>query len=440
MRKFTGEAEARKLVRTIVARELPPEVAMPADAEDFVKSGAVDSMGWVGILSGIEESTGIRNFGSSWPEGRAQSVDTLVYAVMESAAPSAENSPQEHRQTVTKGNFPVSLLGWGHALGSDQVEASAVERECGLSAGTLRQRAGIETVCRACAGEDEVTLAQKAAGLALEAAGASVDALDFVLVTSATFLQLPPLASVLQTRLLLRESCAALDIGGACVGLLHALATAQAFLSSRRGWALVVASEVHSRRLGQAPGEFRGLFGDGACALVLSSADSAMARRGSLVLGDFIFGCAGAFASALRLKLSESGELATEFQGEQLGSAAVNQLARIVSEVEMRCGEARSAADFFCIHEPNPRLVGIFAQRAKVPMQRVPLVSKTCGNLGSATCGVSLSTALSRAEATQEASRPPLVFMAAVGPGLLWGGTWLAGPGRLRSRSKTSLE
>jgi 3-oxoacyl-[acyl-carrier-protein] synthase III len=440
MQRFTDEAEARKLVRAIVARELPPEVAIPADADDFVKSGAVDSMGWVGILSGIEDSTGLRNFGSSWPEGRAQSIDALARAVMESANAFAEESAHEHQQSVTRGILPVSLLGWGYALGSHHIEAADVEREYGLPAGTMGQRAGIEAVCRAAGGEDEATLAQSAAALALEAADLSADALDLTVVTSATFLQFPSLASVLHTRLLLRESCAALDVGGACAGLLHVLATAQAFLSSRRGWALVVASEVHSRRLAQAPGEFRGLFGDGACALVLSSSDSAVTGGRGLLLGDFLFGCAGTFASALRLVLNESGGLETQFRGEKLGGAAVNQLARIVNDLEMRSVAERSEVDFFCIHEPNPRLVEIFAQKAKIPLEKVPLVSKACGNLGSATCGVSLCSALDRLEAKGEPSHPPLVFMAAVGPGLLWAGTWLAGGERMQSRSKASTE
>ena len=430
MPEIRDETGARDLVRRIVAKELPPKVAIPPDEEDLVKSGAVDSMGWVGILSAIEDSTGIRNFGSSWPEGHPQSILALVLAVRESVHSPRPKTTKEHSEATTRGNLAVSLLGWGHALGSLQVEAAAVERECGLPAGTIRERAGIETVRRAAPDEDETILAQRAAELALEVADVVPEAVDFAVATSATFLHLPSLAATLHTRLLLRESCAALDVGGACVGLLHALATAKAFLAMRRGVALVVASEVHSRRLSQVPGEFRGLFGDGACAFVLASSETGAGSGQGFAVGDFVFGCAGTFASSLRLALGEAGGVEVQFQGEQLGSAAVNQLGRIVDDLEIQSGEARSEVDCFAIHEPNPRLVEIFAQKAKIPLEKIPLTSKTCGNLGSATCGVSLCTALTRTATHREASRPGVIFMAAVGPGLLWGGTWLSSAGK----------
>ena len=70
------------------------------------------------------------------------------------------------------------------------------------------------------------------------------------------------------------------------------------------------------------------------------------------------------------------------------------------------------------------RLSRVFAQNARIPIEKIPLVSRNYGNLGSATCGVSLCTALS-AHATRPAATRPLIFVAAVGPGLLWAGTFL---------------
>ena len=67
-----------ELIRKFVARELLPGASLSSDDEDFVKAGLIDSMGWVGILSAIEESTGIPNFGGVWPEGGPQSIRSLV--------------------------------------------------------------------------------------------------------------------------------------------------------------------------------------------------------------------------------------------------------------------------------------------------------------------------------------------------------------------------
>jgi 3-oxoacyl-[acyl-carrier-protein] synthase-3 len=245
--------------------------------------------------------------------------------------------------------------------------------------------------------------------------------------TSATFLQFPSLAPALHTRLLLPESCGAIDVGGACVGLIHALATAKGLLRESAGQvALVVASEVHSRCLDwpQVPGEFRGLFGDGACALVLGRPDPSSGEA-PLRLGRAIWGCSGTFASSLRLTLEDRNELKVRFDGKQLASAAISQMERVLQSLERHSGKSRSEVDSFALHQPNPRIVEILAQKAKIELVKIPLVSNTCGNLGSATCGVSLCQALTQLNKRPNSSRTPLIFLAAVGPGLIWGGSFL---------------
>jgi 3-oxoacyl-[acyl-carrier-protein] synthase-3 len=402
-------------------------VPVPNDKEDFAQTGVIDSMGWVGILSAIEEATGIPNFGNPWPDDLPQSIRSLAKAICGSISRTAREMAGENVASPPGSTVEVELVGWGCALGSVRVEAASIDRECGLTPGTLEERAGIQSVCRADSNEDEATLGQKASELALQAASLEPEEVDLVIATSATFLNFPSLSAVLHTRLLLREPCCTLDVGGACVGLLHGLATARAFLpSTRRGVALVVASEVHSRRLcsPRVPGEFRGLFGDGACALVLGcSNDSTQQGRGRL--GDFVWGCSGTFASSLRVAIRENNELEVDFRGEALAGAALGQLARIVDDLEGRSGTRRDEVDYFAIHEPNPRLVELLAQRAKIPLEKIPLVSRTFGNLGSATCGVSLCAALSKIEGGPTTSPRPLIFVAAVGPGLIWGGTYL---------------
>jgi 3-oxoacyl-[acyl-carrier-protein] synthase-3 len=422
-----NEADALEVVRKCVSRELPSGVSLPNDDEDLVKTEVIDSMGWVGILSAIEEATGIRNFGNAWPDDLPQSIRSLAKIVCGSLSQTAREQAGQSVALPPGATVEVELVGWGCALGSVRVEAGSIDRECGLAAGTLEERAGIQSVCRADSNEDEVTLGQKASELALQAAGLEPEDVDTVIATSATFLYLPSLSALLHTRLLLRESCCTLDLGGACVGLLHGLATARALLPSmRRGVALVVASEVHSRRLcsPRVPGEFRGLFGDGACAFVLRRSNEG-SQQGCARLGDFVWGCSGTFASSLRVAMPAKNELEVDFRGEALAGAALSQLARILEDLESLSGKRREEVDCFAIHEPNPRIVELLAQRAKIPLEKIPLVSKTFGNLGSATCGVSLCAALSKIEGGPTPSPRPLIFVAAVGPGLIWGGTYL---------------
>ena len=255
----------------------------------------------------------------------------------------------------------------------------------------------------------------------------SVEEIDFLVVTSATFLGFPSLAASLHARLLIPETCGALDVGGACAGLIYSFAVAKSLLASKpKGTALVVASEVHSRRLNapQVPGEFRGLFGDGACAFILTN--SGTAANGSCIsLKEFVWGCSGTAASSLSVRSYGDAGLAVQFKGEQLAHAAVAQLGRIIETLENLAGRPRRAVDYFALHQPNPRVVAILAEKIGIPLERVTMIAKDCGNLGSVTCGAGLCQALNDFHQSGDGSRIPLIFMAAVGPGLVWGGTFL---------------
>lgn len=426
MAQSWNETQLPRLIREIVGREMGGGKTPPGDETDLVESGLLDSMGWVGVLTGIEALTGIANFGSSWPEDRPQSIRALVDTAAEGIkAGDVQAKEERQEQAAAHGGGPIVLTGWGYAVGSMEMRAAEIEKECGLPPGTLHSAAGFESMRYATEREDQVSLAQKAAEAALDAAGIEVGDVDLMVATSATFPALPSFAAALHTRLLLPESCAAMDTGGACVALPAALKVASSILRAEgHGTALAVASEVHSRVLAslRAPGQFRGLFGDGACAFVLRAERTREEQK--LTVGRFTLGCAGGLASALRAELTANANFEFQFKGEQLGRAAVDRLVRVIEQLERLSGRSRSEAAAFAIHEPNPRLVGIFAQNARVPLDKIALVSRRFGNLGSATCGVGLCAALDRL-AQAPASGRPLIFLAAVGPGLLWAGTYL---------------
>jgi 3-oxoacyl-[acyl-carrier-protein] synthase-3 len=410
--------------RTSVASKLSP---LPKDDVDLVETGALDSMAWVDTLISIESATGIRDFGNPWPDDRPKSIRALADMIREAQKPTPDEKTGERRSAGTQGELEILIEGWGYALGSLVANAEQIERDLSLPSGRIRDGAGIQSVCMAADGENELGLAQRAADAALEMAAVPLERIDLLVATSTTFLGFPSFAASLHSRLLLRETSGALDVGGACAGLIYSLAVAKSLLRERpQGVALVVASEIHSRRLNapQVPGEFRGLFGDGACAFVLTNAANA-ARNGCVRLQEFVWGCSGTFASSLGVKISENAGLNIQFKGEQLAHAAVTEMDRIIGTLENLSGKPRSEVDFFALHQPNPRVVEILAEKAKIPLERIPLVSKACGNLGSVTCGASLCQALTSLRTSADHPRTPLIFMAAVAPGLLWGGTFL---------------
>ncbi len=422
-KKASGNDRRREIVRECVRQALRAGQDFPRDDEDLLESGALDSMGWVDVLERIAKAAAVTVLSDPAERDAPRSISSLVAAL--------ERTPIGDEARRERPEFPrkvavtalAGIVGWGAALASRRIEAADLEREYALAPGTLRERAGIESVTRADTGEDELSLIISAVKAALTQADADAGELDWVLTTSETFVGYPSLGSLLHSRLLARDTCGVLDIGGACVGLLHCLAVARSLVvAGMASRVLIVTADVHSRPLaaGRVPGEFGGLFGDGASAFVLGPVDAAE-ETPPYRLGEFQLGCVGTFAAALAVGTGASGEVTLKFEGEALARAAVGRLERVIADLELRSGVPRAQVSSFATHQPNPRLVELLARQAEVPLEKFPVVAKTCGNLGSSTCGVALSMALAEHGGKPADQRGP-IFLAAVGPGMLWGG------------------
>ncbi|HKW64258.1 MAG TPA: 3-oxoacyl-[acyl-carrier-protein] synthase III C-terminal domain-containing protein [Candidatus Acidoferrum sp.] len=318
------------------------------------------------------------------------------------------------------------MVSSGFLAGSRVVASEEVDRAFHMPVGKLRKRAGIESLAYAAEGENELTLGMRAAEKALRAASCGAQELDWIIATSETHHDYPSLAAQLHSRLLTRENCGALDVGGGCLGLLNALAVAQSLLGS--GVALTVAvitADVHSRVLTpeRVAGEFGGLFGDGASAFLLRS--EAESSAGPIYkLGDFLFGCAGQYAASIQVAARIGGGLDVQFDGEALSRAAITRLEKIIAAVETRSGIPRTSVGGFATHQPNPRLLTLLAKQCGVSVEAFPPICRTSGNLGSSMCGAALHAVLQNAAKEEAGQRKP-IFLASLGPGLLFGGGWL---------------
>jgi 3-oxoacyl-[acyl-carrier-protein] synthase-3 len=324
------------------------------------------------------------------------------------------------------GVVPGALVAASASLvGSRTLQAEEVDRAFGMPVGKLRGRAGIASLAYAAEGENELTLGATAAVNALQAAGCGAGELDWIVATSETHHDYPSLAAQLHPRLQVRENCGVLDVGGACLGLLNALAVGQSLIGSGQARAiLVVTADVHSRTLkpGRVPGEFGGLFGDGASAFLLRVAGDE--SPASYRLGALFFGCLGQYASAISVSDAKDGGLELKFDGEALSRAAITRMEKIVTEIELRSGISRDHVGGFATHQPNPRLVALLAKQCGVLRDTFPSVARTAGNLGSSTCGAALHEALKASESSSNGERKP-IFLASLGPGLVYGGGWL---------------
>src|SRR6266704_4512414 len=329
-------------------------------------------------------------------------------------------------ETEWKKRVPALVVSSGFLIGSHTVPSEEVDRTFAMPIGKLRKRAGIETIAYASDGENELTLGARAAEEALRAGSCGAQELDWIIVTSETHHDYPSLSAQLHSRLLARENCGALDVGGACLGLLNALAVAQSLIGTGQAQTVaVVTADVHSRILtpGRVSGEFGGLFGDGASAFVLRRAASNDSGEGYR-LGEFLFGCAGQYAAAIQISDTKDGSLNVQFDGEALSRAAITRMEKVITAVELRSGILRGSVGAFATHQPNPRLVALLAKQCGVFPSAFPPIARVSGNLGSSTCGAALHDALRNASKQGRHDRGP-IFLASLGPGLLFGGGWL---------------
>src|SRR5260221_6116621 len=312
------------------------------------------------------------------------------------------------------------------SMGPRVIPSEEVDRAFGMPVGKLRGRAGIESLAYAAESENELVLGARAAEEVLRRGSCGAQELDWIIVTSETHHNYPSLSAELHSRLLVRENCGALDVGGACLGLLNALAVAQSLIGAGQAQTvMVVTADVHSRTLtpGRVAGGFGGLFGDGASAFILRSAAGGDSRE-LYRLGQFIFGCSGQYAAAIQVSDSKDGGLGVQFDGEALSRAAITRMEKVLAAVELRSGIPRTSVGSFGTHQPNPRLVTLLAKQCGVPKSAFPSVARVSGNLGSSTCGAALHESLRNALSHAPGDRLP-IFLASLGPGLLFGGGWL---------------
>ena len=416
------DAKHRRLLEDCLRREAGSSVSIPGDDVDLIEAGILDSMGWVSFLRAVETACGAADLGSHLNE-RSASFAALLSALRDPPSIPAAPARSELLHDFAPYSNHVVIAASSSTFGSRVIPSEEVDRAFGMPVGKLRARAGIESLAYVGQGEDALTLGAKAAQEALHAAACGAQQLDWIVATSETHHDYPSLSAQLHSRLLLRENCGALDVGGACLGLLNALAVAQSLIGSGQAHTiLVVTADVHSRTLtpGRVVGEFGGLFGDGASAFLLRGANDAGSKE-SYTLGEFIFGCAGQYAAAIQVSDEKDGGLAVQFDGEALSRAAITRMEKVIASVELRSGIPRGSVGGFATHQPNPRLVALLAKQCGVSPSTFPSVARFSGNLGSSTCGAALHEILRNASKVPRGERRT-IFLASLGPGLLFGG------------------
>jgi 3-oxoacyl-[acyl-carrier-protein] synthase-3 len=311
------------------------------------------------------------------------------------------------------------LAGCGGYLPERVVTNDELSRTVDTSDAWIQERTGIKQRHFAARHETAAFMGSAAARAALRQASATAADVDaIILATSTPDQAFPATALRVQAELGVTKGFG-FDLSAACAGFIYGLSVADGMI--RAGQArgvLVIGSEVYSRILNWQDRGTCVLFGDGAGAVFLRSAESHMHdKRGVLsthihaqgTLGDILY-VDGAVGQPDR-----PGHLV--MNGREVFRHAVNRLAEAVEEALAANGLTHGDIDWLVPHQANRRIIDAMGRKLSLPPERVVVTVDRHANTSAA------SVPLALAEAMQDGRIKPgqLVLLEALGGGLTWG-------------------
>lgn len=267
-------------------------------------------------------------------------------------------------------------------------------------------------------------------GMGLDAA--SIDALLFCTQSPDYFL--PTTACVLQNRLGLSTSCAALDFNQGCSGYVYGLWLANALVTSGSARnVLLVTAETYSKYIHPRDRSVRVLFGDGASATLVTDRAGG-ARIGACTLGtdgsgfDNLIVPAGAArrpasASTREEAIDENGSVRTAqhlfMDGQELFTFTLKRVPEVVRATLARAGLDADAVDWYVFHQANAFMNEHLRAKLKLPKEKAPLRFARYGNTVSSTIPITLHEAAGDFRPGQH------VMLVGFGVGYSWGAALL---------------
>jgi len=283
----------------------------------------------------------------------------------------------------------------------------------------ISSRSGITARHYAAPEQVSSDLGVQAAQRALEMAGLAPNDIDLIIVASSTpdFLgSFPSTACIVQRKLGMTNTSAAVDVQAVCSGFVYAVASADSFIKSgMHKNVLVIGTEVFSRILNFEDRTTCVLFGDGAGAIVMTAAQEpgilacklhADGRHADIlsVPGNV---AGGAVAGSAFLYMD----------GQAVFKLAVTVLEQVAHEALDKAGMTPDQIDWLIPHQANIRIMKGTAKKLGLPLEKMVVTVDQHGN----TSAASIPLALDVAVRDGRVKPGDVVMMEGVGGGFTWG-------------------
>ena len=319
------------------------------------------------------------------------------------------------------------LAGWGTAVPEPRLTNAELERRVDTTDQWIVERTGIRERRVAAAGDTTASLAIEAGAAAIKHAGVTPDAIDLLVVATASPEQpIPHTGAFVGDGLGLR--CGSFDLNAGCAGFVYELVVGASMLTAGNlGHALVIGAETLSRVVDPFDRSTCILFGDGAAAFVLSASPD----NGPGVLA-WELGCDGSGASLLEVRaggsrLPTSAETVANrehfirMQGQEVFRRAVRIVIESANTTLERAGVSVEDVTWFAPHQANVRIIEAAAARLGIPLERTLVNIDRYGN----TSAASIPLVLAEAADEGRLSDGDLVLLSGFGAGLTWGSALL---------------
>ncbi|WP_068634643.1 beta-ketoacyl-ACP synthase III [Thauera butanivorans] len=301
----------------------------------------------------------------------------------------------------------------GEPVSNDDLVARGID----TSDDWIVSRSGIRSRHLAAADVGASDLARIAAERAIDAAGCEAEDIDLIIVaTSTPDYIFPSTATLLQSKLGIRNGGAAFDVQAVCSGFVYALSVAEKFIcSGSHKRALVVGTEVFSRILDWSDRATCVLFGDGAGAVVLEASAQPGIRASALHADGShhpILCVPGGVASGQVI-----GDPFLRMDGQAVFKFAVKVLGEVAHEVLDIAGVTADSIDWLIPHQANIRIIQATAKRLGLSMEKVVTTLDHHGNTSAASIPLALDEAV-RGGQIRPGHR---IVVEGVGGGFTWG-------------------
>jgi 3-oxoacyl-[acyl-carrier-protein] synthase-3 len=313
--------------------------------------------------------------------------------------------------------FKSKIIGVGSYLPERIVTNDELSKNIDTDDKWISERTGIKE--RRIADDSETTssLGIEAAKKAIDNAGISKDDIDLIILATATpDNTFPATATSIQAGLGIKSGYA-YDVQAVCSGFVFALEIADNSLKLGKSKnALVIGSETFSRILDWKDRSTCVLFGDGAGAVVLQSADSNSSRG---ILSNHLHSD-GNYKDMLYVDGGPSTSNNVGFlrmDGQGVFKHAVKNISGSILEALKQNNITIDDIDLFIPHQANSRILDAVAKKVGLKSEKIIVTVDKHAN----TSAASIPLALNEAVELGKVNEGDIILLAAMGGGFTWG-------------------